>query len=121
MPKKNVKTRAIRAQNLTHGNIPASVQLVKEVRDELKAEIGSLRAEIGSVDAKVDAVRHELGAQIQQVLVSVHRTQTLMEEQRSENRVVLDGLKNVTERQDRMEGDIVEIRDTLRTLRSVSH
>src|SRR5262249_18089130 len=83
-----------------HDTLPASVGLVKEVRAELVA--------------KMESVHQKLGAQIQEVLVSVHRSQTLMEEQRGENRIVLDGLKNVTERQDRIEGQIIEIRDTVR-------
>ena len=57
-----------------------------------------------SLGAKIDSFRYELKGEIQQVLVAVHRTQALMEEQRSENRIVLDGLKNVIERQDRIEG-----------------
>jgi len=104
MTKKSTKGRLKNPRTLTHDALPASVGLVKQVR----AELG----------AKIDSVERKLESQIQQVLVSTHRTQALMEEQRGENRIVLDGVKNVTERQDRMEGDVLEIRDSLRVLRS---
>ena len=140
MPKKNTRKRALHPKNLTHGNLPASVQLVMEGRDELRADIGSVRHELSAVrhelKAEIGSLRHELKAEIgavrselkveigfvraevgsvrsevQQVLVSVHRTQAIMEEQRGENRIVLDGLKNVTERQDRIEAEIIERRE----------
>jgi hypothetical protein len=104
MVKKNKNPQDIN-KNLTHNDVPASVGLVKEVREELRSEIRM--------------IRNELGGKIEQVLVSVHQTQVLMEEQRGENRIVLDGLKNVTERQDRMEGDILDIKSTLRSFKSL--
>jgi hypothetical protein len=88
--------------NLTHDAVPASVGLVKNVRDELGADIRAV--ELG------------LSSKIEQVLVSVHRTQILMEEQRGENRIVLDGISSVFERQDRLESGCDEIRNTLKTL-----
>lgn len=91
MPKKDKSMR-----DITHDSMPASVGLVKEVREELRAEIRSVREDLKS---EIHAVK----AEVQKVLVSVHQSQVLMEEQRSENRIVLDGLKNMMERQDRIE------------------
>ena len=98
------------AKQLTHDNVPATVGLVKEVRKELRADIQVLRHEMGSFRHEMGSFRHELGssrqevyAKFEQVMVVVHRTQVLMEEQRGENRIVLDGLKTVLERQDRVE------------------
>lgn len=85
---------------------PASAGLVIEVRSELISELHSLDNKIGSVEKRLDS-------KIDKVLASVHRTQALMEEQRSENKVVLDGLKNVTERQDRVEDEFKDFRQTL--------
>jgi hypothetical protein len=100
----------MKKQKISHDSVPASVGLVKEVRDEL-------RAEIRSVDHKVESLRHELKAEIcevkgsvEQVLVAVHRTQVLMEEQRGENRIVLDGLKTVIDRQERFERELTLLR-----------
>ncbi|MBI3294985.1 MAG: hypothetical protein HYZ71_09680 [Deltaproteobacteria bacterium] len=83
-------------KRLTHDTAPATVGLVKEVRGELKAEIRSLKK--------------EMTAKIEAVLVGVHRTQALMEEQRGENRIVLDGLSTMLDRQDRLEGDVESLK-----------
>ena len=95
--------------NLTHDTVPASVGLVKEVRDELKAE---LRAVEHGLNSKIEIVN----TKIEQVLISVHRSQVLMEEQRGENRIVLDGIKNLFERQVRIDTEVSEIKTTVSTL-----
>jgi hypothetical protein len=41
-------------------------------------------------------------------MTSVHQTQVLMEEQRGENRIVLDGLRTVLDRQDRLESELAD-------------
>ena len=92
----------MKIQDQTHDTLPASVGLVKEVRDELRADIRS--------------VEHGLNSKIEQVLISVHRSQVLMEEQRGENRIVLDGIKNIFERQERVEKDFSELRGTVKAL-----
>lgn len=104
--------------------MPASVGLVSEVRDELVAQIQSVRTELKGeiqglrteVKKDIHDFRTEFGVAIQQILVASHRTQAIVEEQRAENRVVLDGLHNVNERLDRLEADNVEIHRFLRTL-----
>ncbi len=83
-------------RNKSHGDLPASVRLVKQIRSELRAELRSLEARLDSLDSKMES-------RFDQMLVVSHRTQVLMEEQRSENRIVLDGLKTVLDRQDRIE------------------
>lgn len=93
-------------QNLTHDNVPATVGLVKEVREELRSEIRSVDHKVDSLEHKLEAVRSELKASIEDLKVSVHRTQVLMEEQRGENKIVLDGIKTLIERQDRLEAKI---------------
>lgn len=67
-----------------------------------------------AIDHKFEMVRHEAGQVAEKVLSAIHRTQTLMEEQRGENKIVLDGIKLVMERQDRVEGEVAEFRETLR-------
>lgn len=147
-------------KKLTHDSVPASVGLVKEMRNELCARFDTMDARftgvdarfkgidarfnnvdaqfksidsrfndvdarIDRLDAKVDALDMSLNARMDgldakftgmfsEVLVSVHRTQVLMEEQRSENRIVLDGIKNVLERMDRVEVEQREIKNVLR-------
>lgn len=80
--------------------MPASVGLVKEVRGELLA--------------KTDAGFKKIESQMQQMLAQTHRTLALMEEQRSENRIVLDGYKSVMERMDRIKDDQKDLRSALR-------
>ncbi len=83
----------------------------------------SIDNRFASIDQKFEAVHHDMGAmekrldgRIDQVLSSVHRTQTLMEEQRGENKIVLDGIKSVMERQDRAESEAKDFRKTLQLL-----
>jgi len=109
-----------RLKKLTHQNVPASVGLVKEVGNELRSEIRAtehrLNSKIAAVDSKVVALDSKivaLDSKIESVaavseatLVAVHRTQVLMEEQRSENRIVLDGIKGLAERQERLENEM---------------
>ena len=140
-------------KKLTHDSVPASVGLVKAVRNEMDARFDIVDARFDAVDARFDAVDARFDAvdarfdsveskmsemdlrlnaridgldkslnaridgldakftsKFNEVLVSVHRTQVLMEEQRSENRIVLDGIKNVIERMDRVEEDQRELR-----------
>ena len=96
--------------------MPASVGLVMEVRDELRAEMRSgfkhLDSKISRVQSEVQSVQSE----VQKVLAASHRTQTLMEEQRSENRIVLDGLKTVLERMDQDSARVDEMEKTLRNI-----
>jgi septation ring formation regulator EzrA len=114
-------------RNTSHRDMPASVGLVKEVRSELLAEIRSVRHELGLVHNEVGSVRHELSSRmdkmdsrIESVLAGIHKTQVLMEEQRSENRVVLDGLKSVTDRQDNAEKQAEYFHQTLKMLVKVA-
>ena len=110
-------------KRLGHGDLPASVSLVKEVRDELRAHISSkveavqsnlegLRSNVESLRSEVHGVKaelHEVKGRVDQVLVAVHASQVLFEEQRSENRIVLDGIKMVMERQDRVESRLAQL------------
>ena len=171
MKKQKPTSQKTKIQDLTHDTIPATVGLVKEVRDELRADIRSvdhrlesidhklesidhkfesvdhrfesidrrfesidhkfesmdhkidsldhkiesvdqkvesLRSDLKSIDHKVESFRHELKSDIEKVIVSVHRTQVLMEEQRGENRIVLDGIKTMMDRQERLETNFNE-------------
>jgi cytochrome b len=110
-----VKKNNIR--NLAHKDVPASVGLVKEIRSELRAEIRGLgeklEKKIEGVKTEVHGLKseiHGIKAEVQEVLKSVHHTQVIIEEQRSENRIVLDGLKNMIDRQDRIEQEMSAMR-----------
>ena len=117
MSKKPAKKKAD-VSKLTHDTVPASVGLVKEVRDELRTDIQSVRHELRSVEHRLDSKIELLRSEVKQIGVSAHRTQVLMEEQRSENKIVLDGLKTYIDRQNRVEADVAELRHDFTTLKS---
>jgi outer membrane murein-binding lipoprotein Lpp len=108
---KRKKTSPSTIKRLSHNTMPASVGLVKEVRNELKSDISSL-------EHKVDSLEKRMDSKFEQVIAMSHRTLTLMEEQRGENRIVLDGLQTLNERQDRMEIDLAELRAEVRLFTS---
>jgi hypothetical protein len=99
-----------RTKSLTHDTVPASVKLVKEIRNELRADIRSVQNEMKAVESRLDSKISVLDSKIEKTIANTHRIQVIMEEQRSENRIVLDGLKNMMERQDRLESEIKEVR-----------
>ena len=132
MPEKK-QTRKIRKpmvasqiRGMRRDELPASVGLVKAVRSEILAEtrsvekrleskIGALDSKIGLLDSKIGLLDSKIGAvtaSVEQVLSNVHGIRALVEEQRSENRIVLDGLKSVIDRQDRAEVEAKEFRVT---------
>jgi len=91
-----------------HG-VRAEVHELKAEIQDVKADVQSVKADIQSVKADVQSVKADVQnvkGDIQKVLVAVHRNEVLMEEQRSENRIVLDGLKTVLDRQARIESEL---------------
>jgi hypothetical protein len=72
----------------------------------LDSKISTLDSKYSTLDSKIST----LDSKIEKTIGNTHRIQVLMEEQRSENRIVLDGLKNMMERQDRLEAEIKEVR-----------
>jgi len=92
---------------------PASRGMLSLVRDELKGEIQSLdrkmEARFQGVDARFhafDAKLHELGAAFESRFQKLEAGNTRMlirlEEQNANNRVVLEGLQALWQRQDRL-------------------
>ena len=69
---------------------------IKLLRDELQGEMKLLRSEL-----KEDI--HRLSAEIGEIKVMVHRSNLLVEEQNANNRIVLEGLQTLWQRQERLE------------------
>ena len=132
--KKYKKLDKTNLKKLRHKDVPATVGLVLQVSKELMSEtrgirhevssfrekmcgeIDSVRGEISSVRGEIGSLHHDMKAMESKMFSSVHGIRVLMEEQRAENKVVLDGLKNIIERQDRMEEESKEFRKTLQIL-----
>lgn len=73
---------------------------------DIDARFDKVDARFAEVDArfdKVDGRFNDMDSNFQLLRADVHRTMVLMEEQRAENRIVLDGLKVVIDRQERIE------------------
>lgn len=83
-----------------------------EVKAEIhavKAEIHELRAEIHAVKAELQEIKteiHELKSQFSQLEKTMHKVALLVEEQNNRNKIVLDGLAQLFERQERVEKKI---------------
>lgn len=125
-------------------DLPATQGMLQLVRTELKADVRELRssmtAEFKQVDAKfnhvdarfnqidarfnqVDARFNETDAKIERVLGAVHRVASevarigvLVEEQNSKNRIVLEGLTGLAQRQDRVESGFADIQKFVRSI-----
>ena len=70
-------------------------------------------------EQKLDAMNHQIAQNFEASMAVAHRTQVLMEEQRGENKIVLDGIKSVMERQDRVDVELMEIRGAIKILPSI--
>lgn len=115
------------AIDATHHELRAEIM---RVDTRLEAMGNDLRAEIRGVDSKVTALDNKVTAldnkieiqgrvidqklevmrgEIKQILAISHKTGILMEEQRHENKIVLDGLKTCMDRHDRTDMEIKEL------------
>lgn len=83
------KLPQIKIPSAKNDDQPATRGMLRLVRDELKSEIRSL-------DRKMDARFEGLTSELNRALV-------LFEEQHSNNRIVLEGLQALWQRQDRIE------------------
>ncbi len=125
-----------------HYDLPASVGIVMETREELlnkmdatkhhfdgkfnelKSDVKQLNSDVSvlKVDVKqlktdVSELRvdvKQLKTDMSEVKSTVHRIQAIVEEQRNENRIVLDGLKTMIDRQDRVEVEVADFRQTMK-------
>lgn len=89
--------------------MPATIGLVEEVRDELKADIRGLEARMDSRFGGIESTLEEIRA-------SVHRTQAIVESQHSENRIMLEHMVGLGQRFDKLEERQNESEATLRSL-----
>lgn len=127
-------------------DLPATQGMLQLVRTELKADIRELRSEtkagfqqmesrFNQIDAKfnqidsrfsqmdskfsqMDSRFSQMDSKFERVLSEVARIGVLVEEQNSNNRVVLEGLTGLWQRQERIEG---RVGDVEKLVRSVAH
>lgn len=86
---------------------PASRKLLKLVGAELRAEIRALDAKFEArflaIDAKSESRFASIEATLKEMRVEIARQSVLLEEQNSNNRIVLEGLQALWQRQERIE------------------
>ena len=78
----------------------AQLHEIYERSDGLEARMD---ARFDSFNARMDARFERIEAKIEQLASSVHRIGVLVEEQNARNNIVLDGLTNLFDRQERHE------------------
>lgn len=90
-------------------DVPATVGMLHMVRDELRSDIRALEFKMDSrfsrMDSefdkmnskfhKIDSELHKMNSEMEKMSSSMHQMQLLAEEQRAENRIVLDGLTSL--------------------------
>lgn len=84
-------------------DVPVTQTMLFLVRDELSAKLSEvdrrLGAQISQLDAKTDG-------QATRIAIEIHQIKLLIEEQNARNIFVLDGLRSLFDRQDRLEKKI---------------
>ena len=92
--------------------VPATQAMLYEVRDELIERIDSVKHELKSEFTGLKSEFHGLRSDVHGIKAEVHRIALLVEEQNARNAIVLDGLTSLFARQDRVEADVRELRET---------
>ncbi len=76
------------------------------VRDELKSDIGVLDRKISALELRMDLGFHELKGEFHKFQGSLSRMELMLEGQKANNRVVLEGLQGLWQHQDRLENTV---------------
>ena len=88
-------------------DVPATLGMLHLVRDELKSEMAAgfleLKSEMTSGFLELKSGFLGLKSEMAKMSSSMHQMKLLVEEQRAENRIVMDGLTSLFDRQDRVE------------------
>lgn len=91
-------------------DVPATLGMLHIVRDELKSEM--TKGFLG-----VDGKLAELKSDMARMSSSMHQMLLLAEEQRAENRIVMDGLTSLFSRQERVEASLESVEKSLADLK----
>ena len=95
---------------LRSGNVLVTQRMLSSVKSELKSDITSVSLEVKLVRSELGALRLDMNSKfemmdskLEKVIAAIHRTNALVEEQNSRNRVVLDGYDHIYRRQEEYE------------------
>jgi chromosome segregation ATPase len=101
--------------------LASEINGVKAEINGVKAEINGVKAEINGVKAEINGVKAQLDtmqAGLHEMKATVARICFLVEEQNARNRIVLDGLTAMIQRQDRQERRMDQVEETVLALAS---
>ena len=94
------------------GKVDAEFKRIDARFGDVDAGFKRIDAQFGSVNARFNS----LDGDIADIKSMFHQSMLKFEEQRSENRVVLEALHGLAQRQDRVESEVVEVRDLVRSM-----
>jgi hypothetical protein len=97
-------------------DLPATQGMLTLARSELKADVRELRAEMNARFSQMDAKFERVLGAVHHVAAEVARIGVLVEEQNSRNRIVLEGLTGLAQRQDRVESRMDEVEKTVQSI-----
>ena len=118
MPKKKVSEKSEPKPQFMSSSreLPATQGMLQLVRSELKADIRGLSSEMKAGFIQMDSKFERVLSEFEHVRSDVARVGILVEEQNSNNRVVLEGLTGLWQRQERIE---VRVDDVEKLVRSI--
>ena len=111
--KKKMQDAELLPLRTSHDDLPTTVGMVKHVRLELRADIRGIQHDMKAMEKRMTGRMDTLDGKVEQVISAVNRVQVIVEEQRSESRIVMDGLTTIIERMNRHDAQIDEFRHTL--------
>jgi hypothetical protein len=98
------------AKPMKSSEVPVTVKMLYSVRDEMNSKFLSLEHKLNShdkrfdaIDAKFSSLDERVKSSEQRLMAEIHKMVLIGEEQRNQNRMVMDLLTNLFERQDRVE------------------
>ena len=101
-------------------SIDARLEAIDKRFESIDAKLLSHDAQFQALDKKIDSVGDRLSADIQKISAAIHRVISLVEEQENRNRAVLDGYQSLYDRQERLEGRVDELTNTVLNIKKIS-
>ena len=106
-------------------DVLVTAEMLYLVRDELKADVRSSNKRIDSLDKKIDSLDKKMDSKFDlmdskfdTMTSQIHGLALKVEEQNAQNKVVLDALTGLFQRQDRVEEKVDGFEKFLMTLKS---
>lgn len=93
-----------RMLKLVRGELKEAIRLsVLELKDEFNSKFIGLEARMSKVENKMSSLENKLDTSFSALSKQIYRTNLLVEEQNANNRIVLEGLQALWQRQERLE------------------